>query len=715
MSGFRSGPRRVQAPVSVEPPQDPPAAPESIRFDTGEQLQGVQPIDTPEQNLMKDYVFDLNGKIIGGWRVDEVVGVHRDLLPPDWYWDMNVTPPEIVDPEGNRWSPDVMTNEELLAPPTYATPELWDLFGSDDPRFVTYLKAMKRRDLEKYEDLRSRYLGNIGENYFAISELLSMQYELEDMADSGTGKPWRWPPKLYQQYLRAQSLENQGVTGDVGLLYKNAVLDAMVLQPFWNDPNLDAPPDEELTDNLWATTPLAFAEMNLFMFEMIPFIQEGRANLRSWHELRDTYAIPLVKLWNTKDEAVILQGGDAYAGALLIFLQYMETGKPDYINWDGVVENDNQIYWGRYYANLASSQILRQESTDWLNLEPNVYDLSQAFAMRIMDAREFYLQQHRENVPSGFHLHPSLAVQGTGGVFDPQKPLLDWLNENPGSLDQIRAHMVPVPPNNASFLQMSEQDFMDRATEGLKTLTGFPDPRLILDPFFQNDIVVFGDTLTPADRLRYPFDVKNDTGFWVRQTSAEDKYLGSKLFHNYEFIAYLLYYIFREKVFPILEENTEQYLARKADEVRDILKALVADPYQFEQYYEPGKYPWANGGDPNDYVPEMVERAIAAISGKIAAENFVGVTSEDIAIMANKARATDAVRSIFDQAWDAGLVDTEMGGGINAPGFTVDEDLLADDLAELGDWRLVGWRGLNWQGLAKSCGARPWCCKIRWP
>ena len=90
MSGFRSGPGR-QA--------------------------GVQPIDTPEQNLLKDYVFDPNGKIIGGWKVDEVVGHHRDLLPPDWFWDMNVTPPEIVDPEGNRWSPDVMTNEELLVPP----------------------------------------------------------------------------------------------------------------------------------------------------------------------------------------------------------------------------------------------------------------------------------------------------------------------------------------------------------------------------------------------------------------------------------------------------------------------------------------------------------------------------------------------------------------------------------------------------------------------
>ena len=114
---------------------------------------------------------------------------------------------------------------------------------------------MKRRDLEKYEDLRSRHLGNIGENYFAVSELLSMQYELEDMASGAIAtKPWRWPPKLYQQYLRAQSLENQGVTGDVGLLYKNAVLDAMNLQPFWNDPNLDAPPDEELTDSLWATT-----------------------------------------------------------------------------------------------------------------------------------------------------------------------------------------------------------------------------------------------------------------------------------------------------------------------------------------------------------------------------------------------------------------------------------------------------------------------------
>ena len=334
MSGFRSGPRRVQA-----------AVPES-RFDTGEQLQGVQPIDTPEQNLLKDYVFDPNGKIIGGWRVDEAVGVHRDLLPPDWFWDMNVTPPEIVDPEGNRWSPDVMTNEELLAPPTYATPELWTLFGSDDPRFVTHLKAMKRRDPEKYEDLRSRYLGNIGENYFAISELLSMQYELEDMATGAIAtKPWRWPPKLYQQYLRAQSLENQGVTGDVGLLYKNAVLDAMNLQPFWDDPNLDAPPDEELTDSLWATTPLAFAELNLLMFEMMPFIQEGRANLRSWHELRETYAIPLVKLWNTKDEAVILQGGDEYAGAVLIYLQYTETGKPDYINWDGVIEDPDQIYW----------------------------------------------------------------------------------------------------------------------------------------------------------------------------------------------------------------------------------------------------------------------------------------------------------------------------------------------------------------------------------
>jgi hypothetical protein len=74
----------------------------------------------------------------------------------------------------------------------------------------------------------------------------------------------------------------------------------------------------------------------------------------------------------------------------------------------------------------------------------------------------------------------------------------------------------------------------------------------------------------------------------------------------------------------------------------------------FEQYYDPDDLPWATGGDPSDYVPDMLGRAVSAQLGHVSSKIGVGVSAEGVARTAQAARARNAVQEAFGHIEESG-------------------------------------------------------------
>ena len=202
-------------------------------------------------------------------------------------------------------------------------------------------------------------------------------------------------------------------------------------------------------------------------------------------------------------------------------------------------------------GNLLTPDWYGEDNLDnfFWSMVPDPQDIRHALWKRIHDARKYYLTELQFPIPDNFHIAVAEAVQGVTHVFDPTKPLLDWLNETAHSVSVLRRAMVPMPATNQDILNLTEDEFIAAMTPALASISGFPDARMMLDPFFMNNIYVGIAVLNVGDMQTFPTDVLNDTGFFVNMRNAESlEWLGQKRFTNWGFISFLLYYTFVQRL-----------------------------------------------------------------------------------------------------------------------------------------------------------------------
>jgi hypothetical protein len=417
-----------------------------------------------------------------------------------------------------------------------------------------------------------------------------------------------------------------------------------------------------LSDRITNSLDVASAEMSVLLARLADYAFDGTPPLEDWADLYETYLPPLTQLLSHNYKQV-----NDVASGLLDVLGFKARNVPDLSSGDRST-----------FANLQHAFFFQLGNEYYpKNYEPDPISVCIALSQRIFDSRQ-EAPEVEIVVPSALHAIIVSEVQDAAGNFDPLKPLIEWLQDRQDSFDLIRMAMYPSPDNNLGLLNLSEDDFINRLQGSLTELPDFPNIRLILDPFYLNDIVIDQITFRPFPREEYAWKMPAGMPFYVKWFDGSGQYYRMPLYTPSGFICMLLQNIIEnDRSSRDIERETEQFVQQEAEEFRSELKGLFGEGNMMKDM--------PLGADPYDYVPRILAGALQGKVAQMAAYSTTGISASDISVLASRARAQAAVRDAFSPA-DFVAVD-EGAGSYWGP---VMENGLGNAIRGLEGWEWMG-------------------------